>query len=195
MRPSSDIDAALVAHVRLLGTVAGMSDAEAAAPSRLPGWTRGHVVTHLARNADSHTRVLEGARVGEVRDQYPTAGMRDADIAAGAARSAADLLDDLTTACARLEAAWTALDDAGWAGECRMNAGPCPAFELPFRRLREVEAHHVDLGLAYAPADWPPAYVEGELARLLPRLPDRADANALAAWLLGRGDAPDLTAW
>ena len=193
MRPSSDIDAALVAHVRLLGTVSAMS--EAAAPSRLPGWTRGHLVTHLARNADSHTRVLEGARVGEVRDQYPTAGMREADIAAGAARSAAELLDDLTAACARLEAAWTALDDAGWAGECRMNAGPCPAFELPFRRLREVEAHHVDLGLAYAPADWPPAYVEGELARLLPRLPDRADRNALAAWLLGRGDAPDLTAW
>jgi len=195
MPPSGDIDAALAAHARLLVTVAAMSDAEAAGPSRLAGWTRGHVVTHLARNADSHTRVLEGARLGKVRDQYPTAGMREADIAAGAARTAADLLDDLATTCARLEAAWAALDGAGWDGECRMNAGPCPAFELPFRRLREVEAHHVDLGLAYSPADWPPAYVEGELARLLPRLPDRSDHNALAAWLLGRGDAPDLTAW
>ena len=179
----------------VLATVAAMTDADAAAGSLLPGWSRGHVVTHLARNADSLTWVLDGARLGEVRDQYPTEGMREADIDAGAGRTASELHDDLVTACARLEAAWAALDDAAWSRECRMRAGLCPAAELPFRRWREVEVHHVDLGLAYTPADWPPAYVEAELVRLLPRLPDRADPNALTAWLLGRGDAPDLTPW
>ena len=195
VRPTFELDSVTVAHVRLLATVAGMADADAAAPSLLPGWSRGHVVTHLARNADSLTWVLDGARLGEVRDQYPTEGMREADIEAGAGRSATELHDDLVTACARLVAAWVALDDDAWGRECRMRAGLCPAAELPFRRWREVEVHHVDLGLAYSPAEWPSDYVEAELVRLLPRLPDRADRNALAAWLLGRGDAPDLTAW
>ena len=36
--------------------------------------------------------------------------------------------------------------------------------DLPRRRWREVELHHVDLGLGYEPADWPPAFVE----RVLP---------------------------
>jgi maleylpyruvate isomerase len=195
VRPADDLESVQAAHVRVLATVEQMTDAEAEAPSRLPGWTRGHVVTHLARNADSLTWVLEGARLGEVRDQYPTAGMREADIDAGAGRPASALIDDLAAACARLEATWLELDDDAWRGECRMRAGLCPAVELPFRRWREVEVHHVDLGLAYTATDWPPEYVAAELARLLPRLADRADPNALAAWLLDRGDAPDLTAW
>ncbi|WP_369218253.1 maleylpyruvate isomerase N-terminal domain-containing protein, partial [Streptomyces flavofungini] len=36
---------------RLLVAVAGLSDAEATAPSRLPGWTRAHVLSHLAAQA------------------------------------------------------------------------------------------------------------------------------------------------
>ena len=29
-------------------------------PSLLPGWTRGHVLNHLARNADAMVRTLSG---------------------------------------------------------------------------------------------------------------------------------------
>ena len=32
-----------------------------AAERKLEGWTVGHVLTHLARNADSHVRMLEAA--------------------------------------------------------------------------------------------------------------------------------------
>ena len=192
---AGDIEAARAAHARLTATVAALSDSDVATPCLLPGWTRAHLISHLARNADSHTWVLEGARIGEVRDQYPRPGMREADIEAGAGRDAAALLDDLRSASARLEAAWAAMPDDAWARECRMSAGVLPAEELPFRRLREVEVHHVDLGLGYSPAEWPAAYVDGELARSLPRLQARADGAPLAAWLLGRGPAPDLTSW
>ena len=41
-----------------------------ARPSLLPGWTVGHVLTHLARNADSMTRVLVAA--GEARADLRT---------------------------------------------------------------------------------------------------------------------------
>ncbi len=40
-------------------------------PSLLPEWSDGHVLTHLARNADSVVRRMEGAARGELVDQYP----------------------------------------------------------------------------------------------------------------------------
>jgi Mycothiol maleylpyruvate isomerase N-terminal domain len=52
------------AHRRLLATAIHVDDEIARRPSRLPGWTVGHVVTHLARNADGHVRRLEGALRG-----------------------------------------------------------------------------------------------------------------------------------
>ena len=39
--------------------------------SRLPGWSRGHLLSHLARNADGVRGMVEGAIVGEEREQYP----------------------------------------------------------------------------------------------------------------------------
>ena len=42
---------------RLLGDTISVSDADWNAPSRLPEWTRGHVATHLARQADGLTRL------------------------------------------------------------------------------------------------------------------------------------------
>ena len=53
---------------RLLAT-AGSLDADPSAPSLLPGWTRGHVLTHVARNADSLVNLLTWARTGVVTPQ------------------------------------------------------------------------------------------------------------------------------
>jgi maleylpyruvate isomerase len=38
--------------------------------SRLPGWTVAHVLTHLARNAESHVRMLGAASEGRSVEQY-----------------------------------------------------------------------------------------------------------------------------
>ena len=83
------------AHARLLTTVATITDEQVSAPSRLPGWTIGHVLTHLARNADGHTRRLEGAMRGEDVPRYPGgSAQREADISDGAKRLPAGLLED-----------------------------------------------------------------------------------------------------
>src|ERR1041385_6710494 len=74
-------------------------------PSRLPGWTRGHVVTHVARNAEALTRLLAWARTGIEPPMYPSAQARDADIEAGAARPQPAQLDDLRRAGAAFAAA------------------------------------------------------------------------------------------
>ena len=104
---TAHLDGVRAAHRTLLAALAGLDDAAARRPSLLPGWTVAHAVTHIARNADSNTWVLEGALDGEERVQYPGGqAMREGDIAAGAGRSATDLVADLRAACERLEATY-----------------------------------------------------------------------------------------
>ncbi|MFM8776484.1 MAG: maleylpyruvate isomerase N-terminal domain-containing protein, partial [Actinomycetota bacterium] len=42
------------AHQRLLTALGSLTDDQCREDSLLPNWSRGHVLTHLARNADSH---------------------------------------------------------------------------------------------------------------------------------------------
>ncbi|MDP9867319.1 MULTISPECIES: maleylpyruvate isomerase family mycothiol-dependent enzyme [Streptosporangium] len=149
---------------RLLATAARLSDADVSAPSRLPGWTRGHVLAHVARNADSHVNLMTWARTGVETPQYPDAGARDAGIEAGAARPAKEQLADLEESAARLARAAAAVPAEGWATMVGGAHPPShPAWYVLVRRLREVEMHHVDLGAGYECADWPEAFVRREL--------------------------------
>ena len=49
---------------RLLASAAALSDAQLREPSPLPGWSRGHVLSHIARNADGLRNLLIWARTG-----------------------------------------------------------------------------------------------------------------------------------
>lgn len=203
-----DIAGATAAHRRLETSIDGLTDEQARGASRLPGWTVAHVLAHLARNADSHVRMIEGASLGEVRDQY-IGGVegRTAEIDAGAERAAAELVADVRAANAALEASWRSAGDTAWAGQGMGTiAGPIPIADLPFRRWREVEVHHVDLGLGHGFAGWPADYVRLELARQartwssrrpmgmtdLPAEVLRLSPNDRLAWLLGRLDVAGI---
>jgi maleylpyruvate isomerase len=132
------------------------------------------------------------------------AGVLVDDIEAGAVRPAAELVADVETSATRLEEAWAGTPAGVWRnGQGRAVGGLWPIAELPFRRWREVEIHHVDLGLGYGIDDWPDDYVEAELARALPTLDSRLPAGAtfdphsvdrrrLLAWIVGRSADPDL---
>lgn len=184
------------AHERLLATAAAVDDDMARRPSLLPGWSVGHVLTHLARNAQGQAGRLEGALRGEEVARYPGGGeQRDADIVQGAGRTAAELEADLTTWCGRLEETWCRSERAGWPHADLLAGDHWPTSASPLRRLREVEVHHVDLGLGYERSDWPDDYVQWELARTLERLPSRLfgpdDPRRLLAWLIGRAPWPE----
>jgi maleylpyruvate isomerase len=195
--PSRDIEGLVDAHARLLATLDGLSDEQARQPSRLPGWTIGHLVTHLARNADCVTRRLAGAARGVVVDQYPGGpDGRAREIDEGASRPAAELVADLRESQARLEDQARALPDEAWERPTRNVEGvEQPAWQLPFARWREAEIHHVDLGLGYEPAEWPDALVTAFLPSVLATLPERCEPHALLAWALGRGEPPELAPW
>ena len=148
---------------------------------------------------------MRGAQPVEPTDQYPGGNeQRAADIEAGAGRPAAELVSDVLDSAGRLEDAWAATPaEVRRTGQGRVVSGLGPLAELPFRRWREVEIHHVDLDLGYGLEDWPDAYVDAELALALPALDARLPAGAtvdvgsldrrrLLAWIVGRRAEPSL---
>jgi maleylpyruvate isomerase len=193
--PAAAIELCQAAETRLLSRVERLTDEQARSPSRLPDWTIAHVLTHLARNADGHVRRLEGALGGKDVPRYPGGpAQRDADIAEGARRPAADIVADLDGARRRLDQVWDRCEAAGWPHPELRGDDHWALIASPARRLREVEMHHVDLAMGYEPSDWPEAYVAWELPMVLTTVPARVlsieDARALLTWLSGRGAVP-----
>ncbi|MEU4236495.1 maleylpyruvate isomerase family mycothiol-dependent enzyme [Actinoplanes sp. NPDC026619] len=215
----TDVDQATESLIR---TASDLDPSVIAQPSLLPGWTVGHVLTHVARNADAFTRLLTGARTGKPAEGYAP-GQRDTDIEAGAGRPLREQIEDIRRAHERFADAGAAMPAEAWTFPIEFIG--MPAAGAPWARLREVEVHHVDLGLAYTPADWSDAFalrllreiVAGagpehppmilrpfgiEHALTIGSLPagDGTDppviggpTKSIAAWLCGRGDATDLT--
>lgn len=154
----------LVGHhtQQLLGDTIALSDEQWREPSALPGWSRGHLGTHLARQADALVRLTTGARTGTPGQMYESSEARDADIEAGSGRSGLDLQIDLDTAAQTLAAEFEALAAAdAWAVQVELRGGQSlPARLLPLARLNEVVLHHVDLAVGCTVADIPAATAE-----------------------------------
>lgn len=187
----------MAAHSALLGDIGDLTDDQARRDSLLPGWTVGHVLTHLARNADSVVRRLEGAARAEVLDQYE-GGLegRRAAIDEGAGRPARALVADVAGSAAAAERAMATLPDAAWDRPSRTSRGVLEdSRSVVFSRWREVAVHHGDLGLRPEGVVLPRRLVDEWLPRELGALADRTDPAALLAWILGRGPAPELASW
>jgi maleylpyruvate isomerase len=164
--PNADAKLLASATERLLATVRSMDDGQVLAASTLPGWSRGHVLTHLSRHADALANLVHMAVTGEPRVMYPSVEARNADIEAGAGRGRADQLADLTAATERLAGLVAEVPAERWAADVAYRQGPGPAAQIPWNRLCEVEIHHVDLGLGYSADDWDPAFGPDLLAWL-----------------------------
>lgn len=201
---------------RLLATA---RELDPGAPSLLPGWTRGHVLTHLARNADGCVNLLTWARTGVETPMYATPESREADIEAGAGRALPEQLDDLERSAARLVEAVDAMTPAAWGAEVRHRSGrKMTPQQVVWSRWCELEVHHVDLNASYRPADWPESFTlhllrqvtsdfgswnggltasaedlsfEATIGAAPAPITVRGPARALLAWLIGRstGDA------
>ena len=204
------LEGASAAHQRLLSALdplegSRLTDEMVGRDSRLVGWTVGHVLAHLAHNADGMTRMFEGAEAGAVADQYP-GGLtgRNADIERDAPRSADDHIAAVRSSIYRLEGAWSRAREA-WLGSGRLGTGAVvPIADLPMRRWREVEVHMGDLGITELGLDgfgvWSNDYVGHDLRRLsmlfkargpmgladLPEAVRSLEPRSRLAWLLGR---------
>ena len=150
----------------LLGDTIRLSDQEWQSPSLLPGWTRAHVATHLARNADGLTRSVRGVLDGAPTPMYDSEENRQRDIERGSERPGLELQIDLDTSAGNLSRTFLELlqappDLLEVPVELRPNF-TVPAGLLPLARLWEVVMHRIDLGLGYTVED-----IEPDIARYL----------------------------
>ncbi len=163
----------------LAAEVAGWGPDEVAAPSALPGWSRGHVLAHVAGHADAVRAVLVRAAAGESSSMYPSAQARNAAIEAGATAPPQVLLRRLLESADALASAWRALPEAGLGVRFTAPAGWWREVrEIPWLRWREVALHHVDLGTGRAA---PPGGPLGSrlVAETLSGFAERSDVPAL----------------
>jgi maleylpyruvate isomerase len=149
---------------RLLGTARVIDERKLREPSLLPGWTRAHVLAHLARSADAMRNLLVGARSGHESPAYPSSEARAADIERGAQQRTKELAADVADSAMAFRTVASRLPDDAWLVQVRiLGSAPFPVAQLLTRRLVEVELHHCDLGTGYGPADWLPAFAAMDL--------------------------------
>lgn len=191
MDPTSRDDPRLVDAVRshtdlLLGTARALDDATA--PSLCVGWSRGHVLTHLARNGDGMAALVRTAVDGTGETMYLSDQARDADIDAGAPRPLPELVADLEHSAAVLAAALPRLgpDHHGIRLERTPGVHLMRAARIPFLRLREVVYHHVDLDAGFTFVHVEPWLVQLFFADEGTRLDESERHRALAGDLLWR---------
>ncbi|TQM36309.1 maleylpyruvate isomerase family mycothiol-dependent enzyme [Pseudonocardia cypriaca] len=145
----------------LARAVNALPDDALRAPSALPGWTRAHVVAHVARNAEALTRLATWARTGIETPMYPSREHRAAEIESSAQAPADVLRDELATTAEALDGALAALDETTWQAQVRSALGrPIPATEIPWMRVREVWLHAVDLDAGVSVSDIAPDVVD-----------------------------------
>ena len=195
------------AHQRLLAALENLTDDDCRQDSLLPNWSRGHVLTHLSRNADSHVNLLQAAVKGEVGEQYASAEQRNGDIERGSTRSAEELVIDLRLSIYGLEAAWASANEKAWSGQGRtLRGNVIEMSSLVFLRWREVEIHHADLNLGLGYDDLTPLYVRLELDQQimlwrsrkpmgmtdLPEIAKKLSPSQRLAWLMGRVEVAGL---
>lgn len=204
---------------RMVRTADALPDSAYAEPSGLPGWTRAHVLAHLALNAEGLAAALTGVVEGRPVSMYVSTEARDGDIEKLAATGPSVLRSRLLGACTDLHDAIAAVPaDAADTTIERVPGGRVfTAGDVPWMRLREVEIHHADLGAGYDRAAWTPEFaahvLETTLTRGGPAEPLVARATDLdrewawgasgrvvtgravdlAWWLLGRGSGDGVT--
>jgi len=180
---------------RVTRTVDGFHGDDWRTPSLLPGWTRAHVVAHLALNAEGLARALRGVvadEQGGSSPMYDSDERRDSDIDDLARAHHSEIRDRLLGGTTVLHDAFAAMPEVAW--ESRVDRTPggrsMRSSSLPSMRLRELEIHHVDLGVAYTTRDWSETFsillVNAMTKRLDP--PERIEVRPLdvdRTWILG----------
>ena len=180
-------------------------DARLDGPSRLPGWTGRHLLSHVGHNALALGRLTHWARTGEPTPMYPGPDARAQEIDAGAAWPVRRLREFVEEEQERLSTAVDGFTEAMWNAEVVTAQGrTVPASTIPWLRAREVWIHACDLpyaaDFAQLPADFLDALIADAVTCRSAQGVDAADLDVtgeaadVARWLTGRGtssaDAP-----
>jgi maleylpyruvate isomerase len=188
-RTTGWVDAGDAVLSRVVGE---LTDADLDAPTRLDGWSRRHVIAHLARNAEALRRLLAWARTGIVSPMYADTSQRAAEIERSADHEPARLRSELEQTAAALRDDAAAMTDEAWSARVRSARGrEIPAAEVLWMRAREVWLHALDLnagvGIADLPTDFSVTLVEDVVGffATVPACPAMRIVSSGHTWALG----------
>ncbi|WP_298750442.1 maleylpyruvate isomerase family mycothiol-dependent enzyme [uncultured Serinicoccus sp.] len=194
-------------------TLGSVEDQALRAPSLLPGWSRAHVVAHVALNARALGHLVTWARTGVETPMYASPEARDADIEELAPAPAAVLRARSQDAAQELMQGMGRLGAEQWEARVRVRQGTAIAADtIPWLRAREVFLHALDLGAGARDQDLPEAFAHallGDVTRQRSRMEGHPslvllDQDGGARWEVGRpgsgtqpvvGDVRALAAW
>jgi len=204
---------------RLLGDTIALTNEDWRADSLLAGWTRAHIASHLAFQAQALAKMAHQLR--ETQEPVAWKSMQpDAVLNLGAQRNALALQEDLDQSSADLMNAFDLLDESHWKNQVQTSQGTLPSQSLLLDRLNEIIVHHVDLVLGFEFTDVQPAVtralLQWNLFRAMPRFTQirlrinsdegfsvavgagtkvtvRGSEAQLLAWLTGRKDSSGIT--
>lgn len=124
--------------------------------TNLAGWTRSHLIAHVAYNAIALCNLMHWANTGEKTPMYASPEARNEEITYGATLNPDALRNLHEHSVARLDVAWRETSDQAWANEVLTAQGrTVPAGETLWMRSREVWIHAVDLGAVAGFGDIP----------------------------------------
>jgi maleylpyruvate isomerase len=209
-RPSTRIELARQGDAFFFAQLDQLDDDALHEPCALLGWTRAHIVGHMARNADALVNLLTWARTGVETPMYPSREARAAGIEATSQKEAAALRADAQAASARLFDAVEGMPEPAWDAPIRTALGrPIPGSEVPWMRIRESWVHTVDLDAGATFDQLPNAVVVDLIDEVASGLAGRADCPAMVvdigerSWRVGgdgdaaavAGSAPEVLGW
>ncbi|WP_043841826.1 maleylpyruvate isomerase family mycothiol-dependent enzyme [Amycolatopsis taiwanensis] len=169
--------------------IRGLDEAGLAEPSLLPGWSRKHVVAHLASNADAIGNLVHWARTGVQTPMYSSPAQRAEAIENGAALPPERLLAWFDDSARILAESMAELTGEQWRAEVVTAQGRrVPALETPWMRSREVMVHAVDLATGIRFTDLPEPFLEALGAEI-------RDKRGEAGLPEVHGSLPEITAY
>lgn len=191
MAPERALELLADADAGLQRTLAAASgDSWLAEPSVCTGWSRGHVLAHLARNADALQRLVDWAVTGVQRPAYDSLEARNRDIEEGATRQLAEVREDLARSSEAFAVKARELLGASDLALVRTGSSglTLPGDQVPWARLREVTLHHADLRAGFTVADAPTEVVVHALAEARAKLGAHPNCPPVTLVVSGSGE-------
>jgi maleylpyruvate isomerase len=204
--PTELIDRWEKAEEHLATAMGRLVDEEFDEPSLLPGWTRRHVLAHVARNADAMVNLLTWARTGVETPAYPSDEARDQGIEETAKQTPQEMRADVLGGTLRFAEAVRTMRPHDWVAQVRARQGHAiSATDVVWMRCRECYVHSIDLHTGVEWTEIPDDVLAGivdEVFRAWSRNDNVPDVTIFVGerdWgngsLAVQGRLPDVAAW
>ncbi|UYQ77467.1 maleylpyruvate isomerase family mycothiol-dependent enzyme [Glutamicibacter sp. JL.03c] len=206
-RLHSDLSRLARETAMMSATIRTQSSEELAADSLCGGWSRAHVIAHLASNGRTLVKLVDWAITGEPQKLYASQDARNAEIDQLAALPREELLSAFDESAAFFAQECERLAGELAVEEVDLHGKIIPASSIVALRIAEVVIHHHDLDTAWSIQDADPASQENavEAAVRTMRVKDAPGMTLLSEegdeWVIGdgsltvRADRASLVEW